>query len=185
MRGYGVPVGSVQMWMTATAPAGWLFAHGQTFTAAQYPELALVFPSLKLPDLRGGYMRCAGLNSNGGWGDAANTVGGYQESSTARPTTAFTADSQGDHTHSLHYALDTVTPRSLESSTTGMFHNRTGIASGAGTTFYAGNTNGTFINTAGAHTHTINGGGDSETRPKTFLVEMIIKAFDQTITLVA
>jgi hypothetical protein len=166
----GVPIGSMLMWMAATAPRGWLFCHGQTITAAEYPELAKVFPGLKLPDMRGAYPRGAGLSSNGVWGDAANTVGGFQEDSTARPKTAFTTDNPGNHTHTFQL---------------GRYGGRNGVDVN---NYNPGGTNdGTTETTqgSGGHTHTINGGGDSETRPKTFLVEMIIKAFDQTITLVA
>ncbi|MDE9545464.1 phage tail protein [Xenorhabdus bovienii] len=38
--------------------------NGATFTAAQYPELAWAYPSLKLPDLRGEFIR--------GWSDDRN-----------------------------------------------------------------------------------------------------------------
>ncbi|WP_244208810.1 phage tail protein [Xenorhabdus ehlersii] len=48
----------------ATPPAGWLKCNGSTFTAAQYPELARVYPSLRLPDLRGEFIR--------GWDDERN-----------------------------------------------------------------------------------------------------------------
>ena len=175
MRGYGVPVGSMQMWMTATAPAGWLFAHGQTFTAAQYPELALVFPGLRLPDMRGAYPRGAGLNSNGSWGDAANAPMGWQDYATARPTTAFTATTgtAGDHNHPYQH-LYKVDP-----------HWRGGGGASNDTTAN-GPSNYTTGN-SGNHTHTatVDGGGDSETRPRSVFVEFILKVTDQTITLVA
>jgi hypothetical protein len=169
------------MWMTATAPAGWLFAHGQTFTAAQYPELALVFPSLKLPDLRGGYMRCAGANAaHTGWGDASYVVGAFMEDTTRKPRDiAFTTDSQGDHRHiqgTPHVA--TEVPYGLTYEATPQAHVQQEIN-------WNKDINRANTSTTGAHTHTINGGGDVETRPKTFLVEMIIKATDQTITLVS
>jgi hypothetical protein len=167
MRSIGVPVGAMMMWVTATAPAGWLFAHGQTFTAAQYPELALVFPSLKLPDMRGAYPRGAGLNGNGGWGDAANTVGGWQEDSTARPKTDFFTDVQGDHHHTYQRAVTVI---------------NAGI-NGYSATDNDGGEAATRTSNSGLHTHSITGGGDPETRPKTLLVEFIIKAQDNAITL--
>jgi hypothetical protein len=130
-------------------------------------------------------MRCAGANAtHTGWGDASYAVGAFMEDSTARPKAAFTADSQGTHRHQLNSALETVNPQWLENRRNGKFHNRSGMACEE-TNLYGFTTDGNFITETGAHTHTITGGGDVETRPKTFLVEMIIKAFDQTITLVA
>ncbi|MBS8646989.1 tail fiber protein [Escherichia coli] len=48
-------------WPTATPPAGWLQCNGATFTKEQYPVLARVYPTLRLPDLRGEFIR--------GWDD--------------------------------------------------------------------------------------------------------------------
>jgi hypothetical protein len=163
MRSIGVPVGAMMMWMTATPPPGWLFAHGQAFDATAYPELALVFPGSKLPDMRGAYPRGAGLNGNGGWGDAANTVGGWQEDSTARPKTDFFTDVQGDHHHT--YTSGSTSP----------------VGGGGYQVGY--NAQSAQTANSGSHTHQVSGGGDSETRPKTLLVEFIIKAQDNAITL--
>ncbi|MGK3503249.1 phage tail protein, partial [Escherichia coli] len=44
---------SLSSWPTATPPAGWLQCNGATFTKEQYPVLARVYPTLRLPDLRG------------------------------------------------------------------------------------------------------------------------------------
>ncbi|WP_252359198.1 phage tail protein [Escherichia coli] len=47
---------------TLTAmPAGWLKCDGRAFTKEQYPVLARVYPTLRLPDLRGEFIR--------GWDD--------------------------------------------------------------------------------------------------------------------
>nr|WP_267239303.1 phage tail protein [Pantoea ananatis] len=42
-------------------PSGWLKCNGAAFSAADYPLLAKAYPSLKLPDLRGEFIR--------GWDD--------------------------------------------------------------------------------------------------------------------
>ncbi|WP_436796949.1 phage tail protein [Escherichia coli] len=42
-------------------PAGWLKCDGRAFTKEQYPVLARVYPTLRLPDLRGEFIR--------GWDD--------------------------------------------------------------------------------------------------------------------
>ena len=59
--GSALPVGVPVPWPLATAPAGWLKCNGAAFTASQYPNLAQVYPALKLPDLRGEFIR--------GWDD--------------------------------------------------------------------------------------------------------------------
>ncbi|WP_338860028.1 phage tail protein [Xenorhabdus griffiniae] len=65
--GSALPVGVPIPWPLATPPAGWMQCNGATFTAAQYPELARVYPSLTLPDLRGKFLR----GWNGDTGDDA------------------------------------------------------------------------------------------------------------------
>ncbi|WP_241016882.1 phage tail protein [Providencia stuartii] len=51
------PVGSPIPWPQATAPTGFLVCNGQTFNKTTYPLLALAYPSGKLPDLRGEFIR--------------------------------------------------------------------------------------------------------------------------------
>ncbi|HDY9115329.1 TPA: phage tail protein [Klebsiella pneumoniae] len=51
------PVGIPQPWPLATAPLGWLNCNGATFDKAMYPYLAAAYPSGKLPDLRGEFIR--------------------------------------------------------------------------------------------------------------------------------
>ncbi|MFS4327042.1 tail fiber protein [Escherichia coli] len=60
-EGSALPVGVPVPWTTATPPAGWLQCNGATFTKEQYPVLARVYPTLRLPDLRGEFIR--------GWDD--------------------------------------------------------------------------------------------------------------------
>ena len=156
-----VPIGTIQMWLVDNPPPGWLMMHGQTFSAGEYPELAAVLGRTNLPDFRGAFLRGAGLNANGNWGDANRQAGSWQDDSTALPNTAFTADG-GNHAHNYRSG----------------WNNRNGIKSA---TWYAGEmgyiphfntTEGT-----GAHTHTVTG-GDDETRPKNFAVHYIIKGKD-------
>ncbi|QLS57043.1 tail fiber protein [Citrobacter sp. RHBSTW-00887] len=63
-----MPVGVPVPWPSATPPTGWLKCNGAAFTASQYPKLALAYPSLKLPDLRGEFIR--------GWDDARGVDSG-------------------------------------------------------------------------------------------------------------
>ncbi|NPN31841.1 phage tail protein [Escherichia coli] len=60
-EGSALPVGVPVPWPTATPPAGWLKCNGATFTKEQYPVLVRVYPTLRLPDLRGEFIR--------GWDD--------------------------------------------------------------------------------------------------------------------
>ncbi|HDL6664827.1 TPA: tail fiber protein [Yersinia enterocolitica] len=60
-EGFALPVGVPVPWPSATPPTGWLKCNGAAFTASQYPKLALAYPALKLPDLRGEFIR--------GWDD--------------------------------------------------------------------------------------------------------------------
>ncbi|EAO5662849.1 phage tail protein [Salmonella enterica] len=66
--GSALPVGVPVPWPLAAAPAGWLKCNGAAFTAAQYPKLAVAYPGLKLPDLRGEFIR--------GWDDARGVDSG-------------------------------------------------------------------------------------------------------------
>ena len=64
------PVGIPQPWPSTTPPAGWLVCNGQTFNITAYPLLAKAYPSGKLPDLRGNYIR--GLDQGRGYDDESN-----------------------------------------------------------------------------------------------------------------
>lgn len=63
-EGSALPVGVPVPWPLAKPPTGWLKCNGAAFTASQYPKLALAYPSLRLPDLRGEFIR--------GWDDGRN-----------------------------------------------------------------------------------------------------------------
>ena len=60
-EGSALPVGVPIPWPSATPPTGWLKCNGAAFTASQYPKLAQTYPDLRLPDLRGEFIR--------GWDD--------------------------------------------------------------------------------------------------------------------
>ena len=72
-----IPVGASVIWnSTAPIPANFWPNEGRSFSATDYPELAKVFPSLKLPDDRGYAIRIA---DNGKGIDSGRTVGSFQE----------------------------------------------------------------------------------------------------------
>ncbi|EGF2691748.1 integrase [Shigella sonnei] len=60
-EGSALPVGVPVPWPSATPPTGWLKCNGAPFSAEEYPELAKAYPTNKLPDLRGEFIR--------GWDD--------------------------------------------------------------------------------------------------------------------
>ncbi|RCP63439.1 integrase [Escherichia coli] len=60
-EGSALPVGVPVPWPSATPPTGWIKCNGAPFSAEEYPELAKVYPTNELPDLRGEFIR--------GWDD--------------------------------------------------------------------------------------------------------------------
>ncbi|EBB3542677.1 TPA: integrase [Escherichia coli] len=60
-EGSALPIGVPVPWPSATPPTGWLKCNGAAFSAEEYPELAKAYPTNKLPDLRGEFIR--------GWDD--------------------------------------------------------------------------------------------------------------------
>ena len=63
-----LPVGVPVPWPLATPPTGWLKCNGAPFSAEEYPELAKAYPTNKLPDLRGEFIR--------GWDDGRGVDNG-------------------------------------------------------------------------------------------------------------
>nr|WP_308440513.1 phage tail protein [Escherichia coli] len=66
-EGSALPVGVPVPWPSATPPTGWLKC-GAAFSSEKYPNLARVYPTLKLPDLRGEFIR--------GWDDSRGLMQG-------------------------------------------------------------------------------------------------------------
>ncbi|MVW05568.1 phage tail protein [Escherichia coli] len=60
-EGSALPVGVPVPWPSATPPTGWLKCNGAAFSSEKYPNLAKAYPTNKLPDLRGEFIR--------GWDD--------------------------------------------------------------------------------------------------------------------
>ncbi|EHK4024489.1 tail fiber protein [Escherichia coli] len=67
-EGSALPVGVPVPWPSATPPTGWLKCNGAAFSAEEYPELAKAYPTNKLPDLRGEFIR--------GWDDGRSADAG-------------------------------------------------------------------------------------------------------------
>ncbi|MDC9607395.1 phage tail protein, partial [Xenorhabdus griffiniae] len=143
----GVPI----PWPLETPPAGWMKCNGATFTAAQYPELARVYPSLRLPDLRGEFIR--------GWDDGRGIDDG-------RELLSWQDDSFRAHDHGIT-AFDAWNPTVLTpNDRLGDALLSTDNAIGRG-----GDQNGTVNN----RYQTRNGGGN-ETRPRNIAFNYIVRA---------
>ncbi|MGT7317629.1 phage tail protein [Escherichia coli] len=69
-EGSALPVGVPVPWPSPTPPTGWLKCNGAAFSAEEYPELAKTYPTNKLPDLRGEFIR--------GWDDGRGVDAGRQ-----------------------------------------------------------------------------------------------------------
>jgi microcystin-dependent protein len=177
--GVGVPVGTILPFGGTVAPVGYLLCDGTQYSKATYSALSAVLNNafggdannFRVPDLRGRFLRGwdngTGRDPDAGarvamnpGGPGGNNIGSVQGYATARPTTSFTTSFSGDHQHGLE--LYSATPRVA---------NRVSVI---------GNTNGAPVETAlttpaGNHSHTVNGGGDSESRPVNTYVNYIIK----------
>ncbi|HCP2069786.1 TPA: tail fiber protein [Escherichia coli] len=88
-EGSALPVGVPVPWPSATPPTGWLKCNGAPFSAEEYPELAKVYPTNELPDLRGEFIR--------GWDDGRGVDSG-------RVVLTGQSQSVQQHTHDLAMA---------------------------------------------------------------------------------
>lgn len=167
-----------QSWLTEAefdtqlgAGAGsWVLADGRDCTGTKF---AAVTGLTTVPDLRGGYMRPAGQNSNGKADWNGGTHRGYQDGLTKLPVTAFTgvAASSGSHRH----LIDSILPYSFTDSWEKIRNKlATGFASAGGTADE--HRDSAPVHTSGDHTHQVTiTGGDAETRPNTWSVNTFIK----------
>ncbi|MDH2395607.1 phage tail protein [Providencia rettgeri] len=87
------PVGSPIPWPQATAPTGFLVCNGQTFNKTTYPLLATTYPSGKLPDLRGEFIR--GLDAGRNI-DSSRTVLSAQGDAIRNITGEFAMNGEGN-----------------------------------------------------------------------------------------
>ncbi|HFV0698706.1 TPA: phage tail protein, partial [Escherichia coli] len=93
-EGSALPVGVPVPWPSATPPTGWLKCNGAPFSAEEYPKLAKAYPTLKLPDLRGEFIR--------GWDDGRGVDSGRAILSTQ-------SHSIQAHDHIVYFRVNGVT----------------------------------------------------------------------------
>ncbi|MFE0463196.1 phage tail protein [Kitasatospora sp. NPDC058965] len=164
----------------ALATYGWLYCDGSGLAPSDYPDLFQVIGTLhggngtttfNLPDYRGFLLR--GVDDGTGrdpdansrtpsnpGGVAGDQVGSMQGHTAALPTvTPFSLTWPGNHSHTL-----AGVPTDASST----------AEIGSARSIWTGDS--TNTDTAGAHTHTINGGGDTETRPTNAYVNYLIFA---------
>lgn len=175
---YGGPIDELSL-----KAVGWLPCDGRAVRRVDFPKLFQIIQTgwgegdkvntFNLPDLRGYFLRGVSdgqtldpdknsRQSIKDGGNAGNRVGSVQKDSTRLPDKEFQIGSSGAHSHS-------ITGPAAEDD-----------GGGTDTHFAIGDSNGPrpFPNlsvTGGNHTHTVNGGGDAETRPKNAYVFYIIK----------
>jgi microcystin-dependent protein len=169
-------VGEIIPWVADTFPDDYLECRGQTVAISAYNDLFTVIgtkyngstgadgvSTFALPDLRGYFLR--GVGANGGEG----APGIVQTDTTRIPRTTLTGTTSiaGSHHHSFQRG-----PANWSGDTKYTDARYSPInAVGGGSAVDAG------IDANGNHTHnvTINGGGDAETRPKSFSVRWLIR----------
>jgi microcystin-dependent protein len=113
-----MPTGAITMWATATAPTGWLFLDGSTYSQATYPALAAVFGvssgNFTVPDMRDRFVAGASTvsalaNNSGTFApNSANSIAHTHTTDIAHGhADSFAVSTHGDHTHSVDVASTT------------------------------------------------------------------------------
>ncbi|MSE90709.1 phage tail protein, partial [Escherichia coli] len=97
-EGSALPVGVPVPWPSATPPTGWVKCNGAAFSAEEYPELAKAYPTNKLPDLRGEFIR--------GWDDGRGI-------DTGRSILSIQGYATEDHAHGLPSRSTIVTDATI------------------------------------------------------------------------
>lgn len=190
------PTGAIVMWPTATAPTGWLFLNGATYSQATYPNLAAVFGvvsgTFTLPDMRdrfvGGLAAVGALTNNAGTfaPNTSNSILHYHATNIAHGhADTIAVSTHGDHTHSTNPASFT----SGSASSAGTGQSGSGISYATGGHTHAVDVPATSSGAESTNlTHTVSGGvtslgatsvqstdGESVQLPKSTLLNFIIK----------
>jgi hypothetical protein len=154
--------------MLGADAANWCLADGRDITGSAF---ATITGQNTIPDLRGGFLRMAGVNNaRTAWNGGA--LGSFNEYKTARPrNTAFTGstNSAGSHTHTIWGRRMNQYGGAGYASVPQTFHE--GISANGVTI-----TDGRYMNADGAHTHTVTiDGGDDESSPRSYSINIFIK----------
>ncbi|HGD7693404.1 TPA: phage tail protein [Escherichia coli] len=150
-EGSALPVGVPVPWPSATPPTGWIKCNGAPFSAEEYPELAKVYPALKLPDLRGEFIR--------GWDDGRGVDSG-------RVVLTGQSQSVQQHTHDLAMAYSSDTA----------YRDRLGDTPDSDMIPIKYMINATTFNGSGWVYLKANGSTGAETRPRNLAFNYIVRA---------
>ncbi|EEY2316235.1 tail fiber protein [Escherichia coli] len=150
-EGSALPVGVPVPWPSATPPTGWIKCNGAPFSAEEYPELAKVYPALKLPDLRGEFIR--------GWDDGRGVDSG-------RVVLTGQSQSVQQHTHDLAMAYSSETAD----------RDRLGMTPDSDMIPIKDMINVTTFNGSGWFYLKANGSTGAETRPRNLAFNYIVRA---------
>lgn len=150
-EGSALPVGVPVPWPSATPPTGWIKCNGSPFSAEEYPELAKVYPALKLPDLRGEFIR--------GWDDGRGVDSG-------RVVLTGQSQSVQQHTHDLAMAYSSDTA----------YRDRLGDTPDSDMIPIKYMINATTFNGSGWVYLKANGSTGAETRPRNLAFNYIVRA---------
>ncbi|MEC5336986.1 phage tail protein [Klebsiella oxytoca] len=163
---YGIPL----PWPTSTPPAGYLICNGASFNAATYPNLAAVYTSGVLPDLRGQTIK--GLPASGrsllsleADGNKSHT---HNASASATDLGTKTTSNNGDHTHTWGSGMQKQGGSDQEVG------NNSG--DGFGTTSTAGAHTHDVVLGSHSHTITVDISGNPETTVKNMAFHYIVRA---------
>ncbi|ELT9878561.1 phage tail protein [Escherichia coli] len=155
-EGSALPVGVPIPWPSATPPTGWLKCNGAAFDKVKYPTLAKAYPSGKLPDLRGEFIR--------GWDDGRGIDAG-------RALLTIQAGMLEKHRHPVVANDGYDSKEEWELAT--IF--RRAYTQGRG--LDAADAGGTLIPSPTLHTRgSIGNTGGSETRPRNIAFNYIVRA---------
>jgi microcystin-dependent protein len=146
-----MPIGSVQPWLGASAPSGWLVCTGQAVSRSTYAGLFAIISTrfgvgdgsttFNVPDLQGFQV----IGASSGLGNADNTST-FRRGTNSSETVAVHSPSAANHSHTLSYTAFTETQHSET-------HSHSATASD-GTITFAAHTYSDTSNGGQSHTHT-------------------------------
>lgn len=154
--GSALPIGAPVPWPSETPPTGRLKCNGAAFSAEEYPELAKAYPTNKLPDLRGEFIR--------GWDDGRGIDAG-------RALLSLQAGMLEKHRHIVvaNDGYDTKDEWELATIFKKTYTQGRGLD--------ATNTGGSLIPSPTLHSRgSIGNTGGSETRPRNIAFNFIVRA---------
>lgn len=178
-----LPIGSVVTYTSNTVPEDYMVCDGSVLNISDYESLFSVIGttfnqstidanvSFNIPDLRGLFIRGV---------DAQRAIGSMQNYSTALPTSPFSTDSKGSHSHVISSSGSHSHTTTLY---TGLFlsgnvQSYTTKKVSDGPLSFSSDISGNHthdMSSSPDHSHIISSGGDTETRPVNIGLSYIIK----------